>query len=95
MTATGLSRPALVGSGGGGGGSKDGSARSSGSGAAAPAASASTSATAAAAAAPAARSANVFHALSGGVAGAVAKTCTAPLARLVILYQVRGGRVPW
>jgi hypothetical protein len=34
------------------------------------------------------RSAGLRHALSGGVAGAFAKTCTAPLARLVILYQV-------
>ncbi|KAI8464682.1 MAG: mitochondrial substrate carrier family protein B [Monoraphidium minutum] len=36
------------------------------------------------------RSAGLRHALSGGVAGAFAKTCTAPLARLVILYQVQG-----
>ena len=28
--------------------------------------------------------------LSGGVAGAFSKSCTAPLARLTILYQVRG-----
>lgn len=40
-----------------------------------------------------ARSANLLHALSGGVAGALAKTATAPLARLVILYQV--GRGLW
>ncbi|GBF89050.1 hypothetical protein Rsub_01767 [Raphidocelis subcapitata] len=39
--------------------------------------------------AAAARSANLLHALSGGVAGAVAKTVTAPFARLVILYQVQ------
>ncbi|CAA6661717.1 unnamed protein product [Spirodela intermedia] len=30
------------------------------------------------------------HLLSGGVAGAVSKTCTAPLARLTILFQVQG-----
>ena len=35
------------------------------------------------------RAAGLRHALSGGVAGAFSKTCTAPLARLVILYQVR------
>ena len=29
--------------------------------------------------------------LSGGVAGAFSKSCTAPLARLTILYQVRAG----
>lgn len=34
------------------------------------------------------RSASLRHALSGGVAGAFSKTCTAPLARMVILYQV-------
>ncbi|CAL9187946.1 unnamed protein product [Musa hybrid cultivar] len=32
----------------------------------------------------------VAHLLSGGVAGAVSKTCTAPLARLTILFQVQG-----
>jgi hypothetical protein len=41
-----------------------------------------------------ARSANLLHALSGGVAGALAKTCTAPLARMVILYQVQGFDAP-
>lgn len=33
----------------------------------------------------------VARLLSGGVAGAVSKTCTAPLARLTILLQVRPG----
>ncbi|CAL9123618.1 unnamed protein product [Musa textilis] len=32
----------------------------------------------------------VAHLISGGVAGAVSKTCTAPLARLTILFQVQG-----
>ena len=31
----------------------------------------------------------VSQLLSGGVAGALSKTCTAPLARLTILFQVR------
>lgn len=30
----------------------------------------------------------VEHLLAGGVAGAVSKTCTAPFARLTILFQV-------
>lgn len=30
------------------------------------------------------------HFIAGGVAGAVSKTCTAPLARLTILFQVWG-----
>lgn len=35
----------------------------------------------------------VAHLISGGVAGAVSKTCTAPLARLTILFQVASSSI--
>ncbi|RRT83963.1 hypothetical protein BHE74_00036953 [Ensete ventricosum] len=36
----------------------------------------------------------VAHLIAGGVAGAVSKTCTAPLARLTILFQGRSQKLP-